>query len=114
MSMTIERIYELSDDLQTLLVGDKPQKIIYTEIYPEKTIVDGIPSNAFVLRAKSFYKVQLSESYSNKNFVLDSKLSACGLIYNYNQITDQLFIYNCTKNVIYIDKDYSIGSVYDG
>lgn len=113
MNVKIKKLFELADDLQTILFGSPFVNLNYTEIYPTKTHVNGIETNVFTIRAKTFYEIELTHIPPNVDFILDPILSASGIIYNFNPLTKQLFLYNCTENVIFIDKDAVIGDIND-
>lgn len=114
MDIKIKRLYELVDDLQTLIIGDLPFNPDYTEIYARKIVDKGISRKAFVIRAQTFYEVVLSHIPGDVDFILSPKLSRAGIICNYNKQTKQLFLYNCTQNQIYIEENESIGVTFDG
>ena len=114
MDVTIKMLYEMDDDLRTIMIDDISVEPIYNEIYAREVVVDGLSRQAFTIRAKTFYEVSLSHIPRGYNFILSPKLSMSGIICNYNRKTQQLFIYNCTQNQIYIEKDEPIGCVFDG
>lgn len=114
MDVTIKMLYEMDDDLKTIMIDDISIEPNYNEIYDREVVVDGLSRQAFVIRAKTFYKVLLSHVPQGYDFILSSKLSISGIICNYNRQTQQLFLYNCTQNQIYIEKDEPIGCVFDG
>ena len=114
MNMTIKRLYELDDDLHNIMISDIPDNPRYSEVYAREIVSNGISRQAFTIRPKTFYEVVLSHILTGENFILAAKLSAVGIIYNYNKKTKQLFLYNCTQNQIYIEKNEIIGDVVDG
>lgn len=114
MNITIKKLLELPDDWQTLLVADHPCDVHFTEVYARKVVYNSLSFTAFTIRAKTFYKVILSHIPKGKDFVLSSKISQMGILYNYNSETKELFLYNCTQNQIYIEEDENIGVVVDG
>ena len=114
MGITIKRLYELADDLQNVMIGDIPYHPQYNEVYSREIVFKGVSKKAFTIRAKTYYEVVLSHIPKEADFILSSKLSALGIMYNYNKETKQLFLYNCTQNQIYIEENYNIGGVFDG
>lgn len=114
MNITIKRLYELSDDLNNIMISDIPDDPRYSEIYPRKIVSNGISHQAFTIRPQTFYEVILSHIPKGGDFMLTPKLSAVGIIFNYNKETKQLFLYNCTQNQIYIEENQKIGDVFNG
>lgn len=114
MNTKINRMYELTDDYQDCMFKHNSRTVRYAECYCKKIFVNGFEYNAFVIEGQSFYDIELTHVPREYNhFVLDIGLSMIGLIYNYNPVTKQLFIYNTTQNNIYIQKDDIIGEFYD-
>ncbi len=114
MTITIKRLYELADDLQNIMVSDLPSDPQYDEVYAREIVSNGVSRKAFTIRAKTYYEVVLSHIPKDSDFILSSKLSAVGIVYNYNKKTQQLFLYNSTQNQIYIEENESMGEVIYG
>jgi len=113
MDLKINKIWEMNDDLQTPVFGRMATKHKYTEIYSNKIVEEGISDEAYMLRAKTFYKIQLPHIPQGMHIVLDDDLVQSGLIYNYNPMTYMLFVYNASMDHIFIIKDAVIGEAID-
>lgn len=114
MKVSIKRLFQLSDDLQEILIGVKIFEPIYVESYPHKVVLSGIEHEVFELLPKSFYNITLSHAPSNcKNFSLLPEVLQTGLLCNYDPEKREVYVYNCTENTIYIKKDAWIGDFYD-
>ena len=114
MNVTIKSLYEMDDDLQEIELSASEYCIQYREVYPQKYVFRQIVHHGYILRSHTFYEVKLSHIPSGKDFILLSKLSASGIIYNYNKKTQQLFLYNTTGNRVYIQENETIGEILDG
>lgn len=93
MGVTIKKVYELSDDLQEILIGEPAVHIEYTEVYPNETVVNGLKRMVYILRPKTIYDIELAHFPKQMNFILDFNLSLSGLMYNYNPITQHIIVY---------------------
>lgn len=115
MDVTIQELYEINDDLATVIIDDTQSvQPSYTTVYAREVVVNSIARKAFIIRAKTFYEVGLSHIPQGYDFILSNLLSVSGIIYNYNRKTQQLFLYNCTQNQIYIEEKEPIGCVFNG
>lgn len=114
MDIQIDRLYELNDDLSEVLIGDQFFPPNYNEVYPTKRIVRGIENEVFILRSRTFYEAHVSHIPINYTHMdLSPSLSLSGVIANFNNKTKAIYLFNCTYNNIYIEKDCVIGEAYD-
>lgn len=114
MKVSIKRLFQLSDDLQEILIGVGIFEPRYEESYAHKVVLSGIEHEVFELLPKSFYNVVLSHTPGDcKNFSLLPEVLQTGLLCNYDPETREVYVYNCTENTIYIKKEAWIGDFYD-
>ncbi|WP_296846951.1 hypothetical protein [uncultured Methanobrevibacter sp.] len=114
MDIQIDRLYELNDDLSEVLIGDRFFPPNYNEVYPTKRVIKGVEKEVFMLRSKTFYEVHASHIPINyMQMDLSPYLLSSGVIANFNNKTKVIYLYNCTHNFIYIEKDCVIGEAYD-
>lgn len=114
MDLKINRLFEMDDDLNNPVVGRPVIKHRYTEIYPSKIVEEGIADEAYIIRAKTFYEIQLPHIPMGMVVVLYDEISRCGLVYHYNPETYALFVYNASSSNIFILKDAVIGEAIHG
>ena len=114
MDIQIDRLYELKDDLFESLIGDRSTTPNYDEVYTSKRVIAGIEEDVFVLRPKTFYEMSLSHIPSDYVYVeLSPLILVSGIVATFCRKTKSIYLYNCSNNTVYIQKDCVVGEAYD-
>lgn len=110
----IKKMFQRSDDNYDVVVGEVRSSYEYMEIYPQEVVVNGFTENAYIIVPQAFCQIIPTHIPKTANFVPNNDLLISGLMIYYNIKTQEIFLYNCTQNHIYIKKDTVIGEIYHG
>ena len=110
----IKRLYERTDDNYDILIGEPRPFYEYTEVNVSKQVINGFEESVYIIMPKAFYRIVPTHIPKDMSFSLNEELLISGILCNYNKERQEIFLYNCTHNHIYIKEDTHIGVTYDG
>lgn len=116
MKVLFNKIYKMDEEYQeNLLDGNNFDRVTYTEIRPQVRNVKGLTYNdVYILEPESFYQISLKTNipYNFEEFTPNIIWVKAGLIFSKLYKKDKLiFVYNITKNHIYLRPDAIIGEI---
>lgn len=113
MKVFLKQIYQIDDGYQEIIIDENNfGNVEYNQIFPREQNIGGLTFNdVYVIEPEGYYEIVLKGSTSlTKNFYPARRLLEVGLIIsNINQRS--IFVYNPTKNHIYIRSKAIIGEV---
>lgn len=116
MKVFFEKIFKLSDEYHESLIDENNfDKTHYTEIIPQTRNVLGLTYNdVYIIEPESYFEVLLKSNtpYDFKEFIPNQIWLKNGLIVsNINKKNNCIYIYNTTKNHIYLRSNAIVGEL---
>ena len=113
MKVFLKEIYRIDDGYQEIIIDENNfGSVNYNQVFAREQNIGGLTYNdVYVIEPEGYYEIVLKGSTSlTKNFYPARRLLEAGLIVsNINQRS--VFVYNPTKNHIYIRSRAIIGEV---
>lgn len=123
IKLTVKNCYKLRDDFENVFISKS--EINITPKYDRLNLASRSVSSTryddvYIIEPECYYYVDFNEDVSqfamkknNKMGVLNIKndLYESGLVMSFVAEQNRLYIYNATKNIIYIEKEAMIGEV---
>ena len=113
MKVFLKELYQINDGYQEIIIDENNfTSVIYDRIFPREQNIGGLTYNdVFVIEPDGYYEIILKDNTpSVKNFYPARRLLEAGLIVS-GLDKKSVFIYNPTKNHIYIRSRAIIGEV---
>ena len=116
MKVFFEKIWKMEDDYQEILIDENNfDRTNYTELRPQTRNVKGLTYNdVYIIEPESYFELELKKNtpYDFKEFVPNRIWLKAGLIFsNINRKNNCVYIYNPTKNHIYLRPSAIVGEV---
>ena len=118
LNITVKNVMEITDDFQNVLIAKSgihiPPKVQQLKC-AERTINNTRYFNLYIIEPLKYYRINFNEKVPDdlKGTVImpNDILGKSGLIVSFDPIDECCFIFNTTKNIIYIEKDANLGAM---
>ena len=116
MKVYLANVFKIDDDYQEILIDSNNfGSIKLLQVFPIKQNIDGVTyDDVYVIEPECYYEVLLREDTPTDfvRFTAHDRLLRSGLIVSeLNKRTRSIFIYNTTKNSIFIRPNAVIGEI---
>lgn len=116
MKVLFEKICKMNEEYQESLIdGNNFDRTTYLDVRPQTRNVKGLTYNdVYILEPEGYYQVLLKKNipYDFNDFIPNIIWLKTGLIFsNIHKKSKSVFIYNPTKNHIYLRPDAIVGEI---
>ena len=113
MKVFLKELYQIDDGYQEIIIDENNFKNVnYNRVFPREQNINGLTFNdVFVIEPDGYYEIVLKDNTPFvKKFYPSNRLLKAGLVVS-NISNKSVFIYNPTRNHIYIRSKAIIGEV---
>ena len=109
--ITLNECYELDTDYQVQFLGNEVfPKPRYIKInLSERTINQVHYDDVYVIEPGHYYYITFNEKIVSDTFYTLIPLSENGIIFNVASNEDRMYLFNGSKNIVYLQKNMTIG-----
>lgn len=118
MSLTVKNVFELEDDYQNIFIAKSgihvPPKVKQLKL-AERTVNNVRYYDVYILEPQKYYRVnfneEVDEDSKGKVLQIDNIYGMMGLIVVFHTHDNCCYIFNTTRNVIYLQQGAHIGTL---
>lgn len=112
MKLRVKEVFKLSNDYNEIFInnGFKANNK-YHQVQLSSRIINKVQhDDIYILEPHCYYYITFYEKLYDTAVLFEyiSDLAEAGLIYNYNEEQQRLYVYNCNENMVYLQHKVNI------
>ena len=112
MELRVKNVFKLSNDYNEVFInkGFKVNSKYHQIQLSSRTINKVQHDDIYILEPHCYYYITFYEEFYDTVVLFEyiSDLAEAGLIYNYDETQQRLYVYNCNENMVYLQQKVNI------